>query len=303
MMSKKIKIFGFVFFAIAFVLLAVMWFSHKETSYVFFPRSEFEIYAVNDSLEEGFSTSEMSLTDSTVTASIVIHSGKAFPFAGIGFNLQSRNNRPTVFFDLSQYDSMAVNAVVGRMRSLKFRVLTDDPGFTEAGEYTSFRLLEQSVPAKTSYTELKASLSDFKTAERWLVAHGMDEDNGVRHFDRAVFLEIVSGEGTLMGFPDELEIKSLRLWGENHSLKNTLFLVSCGLGILFLVFLFFTFQKKEEIQILNSRMENVSQLLKNTDKSLAEIALELNEKSVGKLEKDFYKVYGMKPLDYRRKNV
>jgi transcriptional regulator GlxA family with amidase domain len=49
-------------------------------------------------------------------------------------------------------------------------------------------------------------------------------------------------------------------------------------------------------------MEKAAHLLKTTDKSLAEIALEVGEKKVSRLERNFCKAYGLKPLEYRRKN-
>ena len=49
-------------------------------------------------------------------------------------------------------------------------------------------------------------------------------------------------------------------------------------------------------------MEKVARLLKSTDKSLAEIALEVGEKKVSRLERNFRKVYRLSPLEYRRKN-
>ena len=52
---------------------------------------------------------------------------------------------------------------------------------------------------------------------------------------------------------------------------------------------------------LKLQMEKVARLLKTTDKSLAEIAIDVGEKKVSCLERNFRKVYKLTPLEYRRK--
>jgi transcriptional regulator GlxA family with amidase domain len=48
-------------------------------------------------------------------------------------------------------------------------------------------------------------------------------------------------------------------------------------------------------------MGEAAKFLKESDRSVAEIAIAVGEKSSGAFEKDFAKIYGVKPLEYRTK--
>jgi transcriptional regulator GlxA family with amidase domain len=74
------------------------------------------------------------------------------------------------------------------------------------------------------------------------------------------------------------------------------------LAILFVCFVYRAFRKPEDRAVLKEQIEKTARLLKSTDKSLAEIALEVGEKKVSRLERNFRKVYRLSPLEYRRKN-
>ena len=50
-------------------------------------------------------------------------------------------------------------------------------------------------------------------------------------------------------------------------------------------------------------MQETARLLTQTDKSVAEIAIAVGAKSASRLERDFCRLYGKKPLEYRKKNV
>ena len=78
-----------------------------------------------------------------------------------------------------------------------------------------------------------------------------------------------------------------------------------GLGFLVLLFVCFVyraFRKPVDRDAQERQMKKVATLLKTTDKSLAEIAIEVGEKKVSCLERKFRKAYKVAPLEYRRKN-
>ena len=189
---------------------------------------------MNDSAVGGFSTSEVQLTDTLLTSSVVIHSGKAFTYAGVGFNLKSVDKRPAGVFDLTKFDSMEVRVASKRMNSMKLRILTDDPVYTRNGDYANLRVLEKEIPSapyllmggsKERFAVSKISLSEFRVPEWWLSQQGLEEDDGKTYLNRAAFFEIVSGASTLRGIPDEMEIRYVRLWGDNAAQKKILLVV------------------------------------------------------------------------------
>ena len=58
---------------------------------------------------------------------------------------------------------------------------------------------------------------------------------------------------------------------------------------------------KKQREELKLRMEKAAKLLKESDRSIAEIAIAVGAKNSGLFEKEFVCVYGIKPLEYRNK--
>ena len=228
---KKIRLLGIILFL---ALLACWGFFYSRTGSLeveLFPEKTFEFFPLNDSIVGGYSTSEVQMTDTLLVASVNIRAGKAFTYAGVGFNLKSKGNRPVEAFDLTRFDSMEVRVASKRMNSMKLRILTDDPKYTRNGFYPTLRVLEKNVPsaayllmggAKERFAVSRFSLSEFKVPEWWLSEQGLEEDDGLTYLNRAVFFEIVSGSSTLRGIPDEMEIRSVRRWGDNAKQKEML---------------------------------------------------------------------------------
>lgn len=181
-----------------------------------FPTDTYEVYAMNDSIAGGYSTSTIHVAkDGSVTADVNIRSGKAYSYAGIGVNLLSVNHRPAAnFFDFDEFDSVEVNVRTGRMQSVEFRILNNDPVYSRAGGLLSYRPKTKIIPANTV---TKFALADLKTPEWWLVEQGLDKDDYLSYFDRGVILAVVNGEKVMRGIPDEIELKSIRLWRGNAS--------------------------------------------------------------------------------------
>lgn len=307
MMSRKSKVIGFAAFVVVFCIWVVLFVLFKDVSQVLFPAAGFEVYALTDNEAGGYSTSELAVNDSSIAAHVNVRSGKAYPYAGFGVNLTSLNNRPVGYFDFSKYDSVAVVVTAGRMRSVTFRIMTDDPVYSKSGMYLTYRPLEREVQVGNSFAEIKTSVLDFANKEWWLVAQGLDKDDGLTYFYRAVAFEVFNGENSLRGIPDDIEVKSIRLWGENRNFQRGMFLGAGFLALLLAGFIVQMVRKSKKVALsqesLAAKMKKAAHLLKTTDKSIAEIAIAVGEKSPAQFESDFKKIYKRKPLDYRRENV
>ena len=226
---KKSRWIGISFFLVLLIAWGFFYSRCGGVAVELFPERTFEVFPLNDSAVGGFSTSDVQLTDTLLTSSVVIHSGKAFTYAGVGFNLKSVDKRPAGVFDLTKFDSMEVRVASKRMNSMKLRILTDDPVYTRNGDYANLRVLEKEIPlmggSKERFAVSKISLSEFRVPEWWLSQQGLEEDDGKTYLNRAAFFEIVSGASTLRGIPDEMEIRYVRLWGANEGQKKTMYIV------------------------------------------------------------------------------
>lgn len=242
---KKNKWLGASIFFALLVVWGVLYSRSGTVSIELFPKRTFEVFPLNDAAVGGYSTSEVQMTDSLLIASVSIRLGKAFTYAGVGFNLKSVDNRPVGLMDLTKYDSMEVHVASKRMNSMKLRLLTDDPVYSRKDDYASLRVLEKTVPsapyllmggAKERFAVSKFSLTEFKVSEWWLSLQGLDEDDGKTYLNRASFFEIVSGNSTLRGIPDEMEIRYVRLWGDNSEMRKILYFVLGGILLGFVLF-------------------------------------------------------------------
>ena len=302
-MQKKSKILGIAAFAVAFGAWGALFGAYKDSLQVIFPAGGFEIYTLTDAEAGGFSTSEMTASDTAVSARVNIRSGKAYAYAGFGFNLMSLGNRPSGHFDFSRFDSLAVVVETGRMRSVTLRILTEDPVYSTPGKYLTYRPLEKEIAVPGKPVEVAVSLMDFKNKEWWLVAQGLDKDDGLSYLYRAAMLEVFNGEGALRGIPDDIEVKSVRLWGENRDFQKGMFFALAAMLLLLGGFIYMAFRKPRDAKALEAQMKEVARLLKQTDKSVAEIAIAVGFKSASRLEREFCRLYGKKPLEYRKKDV
>ena len=242
---KKNKWLGASIFLALLIAWGVLYFRSGDNVIEIFPKRSFEIFPLSDSAVGGFSTSEVQMTDTLLIASVNIRLGKAFTYAGIGFNLKSVDKRPAGLLDLTMFDSMEVHVASKRMNSMKLRILTDDPVYSRNDDYASLRVLEKTVPSapyllmggsKERFAVSKFSLSEFKVSEWWLSLQGLEEDDGKTYLNRASFFEIVSGSSTLRGIPDEMEIRYVRLWGDNSEMRKILYFVLGGILLGFALF-------------------------------------------------------------------
>ena len=274
---------------------------------VVFPGNTFQVYTVTDSLVGGFSTSEISQSDSAISARVNIRSGVAYAYAGVGFNLQSVRNRPAGFFDFGSYDFLVLEVETGRMRNISVKFLNDDPVYSDGGAFLSLRPLVASAPVGKGTVAIP--LYSFKVPEWWLAMQGLDKDDGLRYLQRGVLMEIYNGEGTMRGIPDDIVVRSVKLVGENRTFKSLMY-VALVVAILVLAGCValayrnsdkFKSARKGARESLEKRMEKARELLESTDRSVAEIAVAIGEKNAGAFEKNFKKACGMTPREYRNR--
>ena len=302
--------------SVALAVLLVAWIclfvKFGASEQILFPGSTFQVYSVSDANVGGFSTVELSNQDSVVSARVNVRSGMAYPYAGVGINLLSVNNRPANgFFDFSDFDSLVIDVETGRMQRVGVKILNDDPVYSKKNVYQSYRPMVAQAPVIIRDKKSRASVSmlDFKVPEWWLAMQGLEEDDGLRYMNRGMFFEITNGEGTMLGIPDEIVVRSIKLWGENRTFKA---LMIVALVVMVLVYagavaLILRNSKsnvaarEKKLNELKSRMGNAAKLLKESDRSIAEIALAVGEKNPAAFEKSFAKIYGVKPLEFRTK--
>ena len=243
---KIIRWMGLPLFLALLVAWGVFYYRCGEASLELFPVRTFEIFPLNDSAVGGFSTSEVQVTDTLLTSSVTIRLGKASSYAGVGFNLKSMDKRPVGLLDLTKYDSIEVRVASKRMNSMNVRILTDDPVYSRNGDYATLRVLERQIPSspyllmggpKERFAVSKFSLSEFRVPEWWFSQQGLEKDDGKTYLNRASFFEIVSGGSTLRGIPDDMEIRYVRIWGNNAEQKKILYasLVVILLGLVLFV--------------------------------------------------------------------
>ena len=300
----------------ALVVLLVAWIclfvKFGASEQILFPGSAFQVYAVSDANVGGFSTVELSNQDSLVSARVNIRSGMAYPYAGVGINLLSVGNRPASgFFDFSNFDSLVIDVETGRMQRIGIKILNDDPVYSKKNVYQSYRPMVAQAPVIVRDKKSRASVSmlDFKVPEWWLAMQGLDKDDGLRYMNRGMFFEITNGEGTMLGIPDEIMVRTIKLWGENRTFKALMIVVLVVILLAYAGFISLTIRnsagrvasREKSLDELKSRMGKAAKLLTESDRSIAEIALAVGEKNSSNFEKNFAKVYGVKPLEFRTK--
>ncbi|WP_297702342.1 AraC family transcriptional regulator [uncultured Fibrobacter sp.] len=297
---------------VVFAVWTALFVKFGSTERTLFPGNTYQVYAVSDATVGGFSTVELSHNDSLVSARVNIRSGMAYPYAGVGINLLSVDNRPASgYFDFSDFDSLVIDVETGRMKRVGVKILNDDPVYSKKNVYQSYRPMVAQAPVQIrgKKSGVAISMLDFKVPEWWLAQQGLDEDDGLRYMNRGMLFEITNGEGTMLGIPDEIDVRSIRLWGENRTFKALMFVALAVIVLAYAGFISLTVRnskgqvesREKKYNELKSRMGQAAKLLKESDRSIAEIAIAVGEKSSGAFEKDFVRVYGVKPLEYRTK--
>ena len=294
----------------ALVVLIALWVAlfvtFRSTEQVLFPGGTYQVYPVTDSTVGGFSTVELSQSDSVISARVNIRSGMAYPYAGMGVNLLSIHNRPASgYFHFSDYDSLIIDAETDRMRKIGVKILNDDPVYSQKNDYRSYRPMISQVQVRKN--GVAVSMLDFKVPEWWFAMQGLEKDDGLRYMNRGMLFEITNGEGTMLGIPDEITVRSIKLWGENRTFKALMYVALAVIAAVYAGVVALAVRgsersvkkRVEKEENLKSRMASAAKLLRESDRSVAEIAIAVGAGSPSSFEKDFVRIYGVKPLDYR----
>ena len=294
----------------ALVVLIALWVAlfvtFRSTEQVLFPGGTYQVYPVTDSTVGGFSTVELSQSDSVISARVNIRSGMAYPYAGMGVNLLSIHNRPASgYFDFSDYDSLIIDAETDRMRKIGVKILNDDPVYSQKNDYRSYRPMVSQVQVRKN--GVAVSMLDCKVPEWWFAMQGLEKDDGLRYMNRGMLFEITNGEGTMLGIPDEITVRSIKLWGENRTFKALMYVALAVIAAVYAGVVALAVRgsersvkkRVEKEENLKSRMASAAKLLRESDRSVAEIAIAVGAGSPSSFEKDFVRIYGVKPLDYR----
>lgn len=294
----------------ALVVLIALWVAlfvtFRSTEQVLFPGGTYQVYPVTDSTVGGFSTVELSQSDSVISGRVNIRSGMAYPYAGMGVNLLSIHNRPASgYFDFSDYDSLIIDAETDRMRKIGVKILNDDPVYSQKNDYRSYRPMVSQVLVRKN--GVAVSMLDFKVPEWWFAMQGLEKDDGLRYMNRGMLFEITNGEGTMLGIPDEITVRSIKLWGENRTFKALMYVALAVIAAVYAGVVALAVRgsersvkkRVEKEENLKSRMASAAKLLRESDRSVAEIAIAVGAGSPSSFEKDFVRIYGVKPLDYR----
>jgi hypothetical protein len=191
------------------------------------------------------------------------------------------------------------------------KILNDDPVYSKKNVYQSYRPMVAQAPVIVRDRVSRASVSmlDFEVPEWWLAMQGLEEDDGLRYMNRGMLFEITNGEGTMLGIPDDIVVRTIKLWGENRTFKALMIVALVVLVLVYAGVVALTVRnsaghianREKKLDELKTRMAQAAKLLKESDRSIAEVALAVGEKNPATFEKAFAKIYGVKPLEYKAK--
>jgi hypothetical protein len=74
--------------------------------------------------------------------------------------------------------------------------------------------------------------------------------------------EVFNGEGALRGIPDDIELKSIRLWGENRDFQKGMFFALAAMILLLGAFLYMAFRKPRDAAAFESQMKEAAQIIR-----------------------------------------
>lgn len=170
--------------------------------------------AVTDAELGGTSTATLGKDGNDLALSYTLHSGVEHPSAGIAVPLVPELRKMfREFKDFTIYDSVSVVYATGHGKA-KLVLEADDPEYSSL-EPGSGRPLEVNLPSGPGYTEAHFALSSFAVPDVWFSARHIAAPDGKLYLDRIFEVRIESAGGSLLGFPGELDLRSLHFYGEN----------------------------------------------------------------------------------------
>ena len=138
------------------------------------------------------------------------------------------------FIDFSSYDSLSITLRTKYMKQVQVKLITHDPNLTRLEDPMSARYLLQVIPSDRSYQNIHVPISSFSIPEWWFERNGFKAPDQLKYLERGIKIDISSGSGTMLGITDEIEIKKIQLFGENHFINKLVFTLAIIFTVLFL---------------------------------------------------------------------
>lgn len=243
------------------------------------------LYAYGDESDGGFSSASFEKNDSSITLSLLVRSGIAYPYAGLVIDLISDTEKLSgQFIDFSSFDSLNIVLRTKYMKQVQIKLITHDPNLTRFEDPLTARYLLQVIPADRLYQSVTIPVSNFSIPEWWFDLNGFKAPDQLKYLERGFKLDISSGSGTMLGIGDEIEIKKIQLFGENHFLNKLVLFLGFIFTALFFGFLWFTHSKKIAEQTIEVKLRK-EQALNNYNK----LPLESHQKQEAQRVIDYIK--------------
>jgi len=245
------------------------WFFFHSKQVDIYPSDSFPnsiIYAYGDQTDGGSSTASLNKGDSSITLSLLVRSGIAYPYAGMGIDLISDTEKLSGhFIDFSSYDSLSITLRTKYMKNVQVKLITHDPNLTQFEDPVSARYLLQLIPSDRSYQNITIPISGFSIPEWWFERNGFKAPDQLKYLERGIKIDISSGSGTMLGIADEIEIKNITLFGSNHFLNKMILSLAIIITALFLGFLWINHSKRLAEQLIEVKLRK-EQALENYSK-------------------------------------
>ncbi|HPW94061.1 MAG TPA: AraC family transcriptional regulator [Fibrobacteraceae bacterium] len=266
-MSKNIKLS--ILYVLCIIALVTIWSLFHSKQLEIFPSNSFPksvIYSYGDESDGGFSTASFTKNDSSLILSLLVRSGIAYPYAGMGIDLISDTQKLSgQFIDFSSFDSLSITLRTKYMKQVQVKLITHDPNLTRLEDPMSARYLLQVIPSDRSYQNIHIPISSFSIPEWWFERNGFKAPDQLKYLERGIKIDISSGSGTMLGIADEIEIKKITLFGSNHFLNKMILSLAIIITALFLGFLWIDHSKRLTEQKIEVKLRK-EQALENYSK-------------------------------------
>lgn len=266
-MSKNIKLS--ILYVLCIIALVTIWSLFHSKQLEIFPSNSFPksvIYSYGDESDGGSSTASFTKNDSSLILSLLVRSGIAYPYAGMGIDLISDTQKLSgQFIDFSSFDSLSITLRTKYMKQVQVKLITHDPNLTRLEDPMSARYLLQVIPSDRSYQNIHVPISSFSIPEWWFERNGFKAPDQLKYLERGIKIDISSGSGTMLGIADEIEIKKITLFGSNHFLNKMILSLAIIITALFLGFLWIDHSKRLTEQKIEVKLRK-EQALENYSK-------------------------------------
>lgn len=219
------------------LLLIVLWGLFGTNTKILYPlESGLSISAFQDTLEGGSSSVVFFEKDSSLIAEILVRSGVPFPYAGVKLDLLPPGAALLgKGIDMTRYDSLSIEVSSFRTPGLLLTFLTADPERISSFSANPFsaRFLQHPIKTSGNLKKTTIALSDFKVPEWWFARNHILYPDELKYWDRSFALLILNGSGTMLGIPDEFQIKRIEVFGVNRKWGICLILAAMAASFIY----------------------------------------------------------------------